>query len=130
MKIERLDHLVLTVKNMKRSCEFYSKIFDVNIEVLPDGRRELKFGNQKINLQQEDKAYGPKSNYGRSWNGNLFFITRTPMKDILRKLAKNTIPIEDGPGMRSGAMGQIHSVYFHDPEKNLIEVSNYETELK
>ncbi|XP_068964359.1 glyoxalase domain-containing protein 5 [Petaurus breviceps papuanus] len=38
------------------------------------------------------------------------------------------IPIEEGPVTRTGVRGPIESVYFRDPDKNLIEVSKYITE--
>ena len=125
MKMEYVDHLVLTVREMKKTSDFYNKILGMEVTVLPDERRELKFGRQKINLQEDGKPYGPASNYGRFWNGNLCFITKTPMEEILKILTDNNIVIEDGPGTRIGATGKIYSVYFRDPEQNLIEVSNH-----
>ena len=40
--------------------------------------------------------------------------------------SENGVPIELGPVKRTGAAGPILSVYFRDPDGNLIEVSRYE----
>lgn len=40
-------------------------------------------------------------------------------------LQKEGVAVEQGPVARTGATGSIWSVYFRDPDGNLIEVSNY-----
>ena len=126
LAIECIDHLVLTVRDMQRTSAFYQNVLGMSVQLLPDGRVELKFGRYKINLQQEGRSYGPKSNFGRFWNGNLCFITKNSMDEILEVLHHRAVPIEDGPGYRIGATGRIHSVYVLDPEKNLVEISTYQ----
>ena len=52
MQIERLDHLVLTVADIARTCEFYSRVLGMEVTTFGEGRTALKFGQQKINLHQ------------------------------------------------------------------------------
>ena len=58
IKIETLDHLVLTVADIERSCEFYASILGMEIITFAGGRKALKFGKQKINLHQ--KPFSPQ----------------------------------------------------------------------
>jgi catechol 2,3-dioxygenase-like lactoylglutathione lyase family enzyme len=44
---------------------------------------------------------------------------------VTGELATHDVPVEEGPVERTGATGTIRSVYFRDPDRNLIEVSNY-----
>ena len=48
MRINNLDHLVLTVKNITRTCEFYSNILGMEEITFKETRKALKFGNQKL----------------------------------------------------------------------------------
>ena len=50
-KINRLDHLVLTVKNIDRTVEFYEKL-GMTKEIFKETRVALKFANKKINLHK------------------------------------------------------------------------------
>lgn len=47
------------------------------------------------------------------------------MDEILAHLQAQQVDVEDGPVQRTGATGPILSVYFRDPDANLIEVSHY-----
>lgn len=53
------------------------------------------------------------------------FIASVPLEQVIESLKKHKITIIEGPVMKTGAMGQIRSVYFRDPDLNLVEVSEY-----
>lgn len=125
MKIERLDHLVLTVKNIDVTCEFYQTVLGMEIIEFGEGRKALRFGNQKINLHQEGKEFEPKAYSPVPGSADLCFITNEHLHDVMDHLNKNKIPILEGPIKRTGALGQLESIYFRDPDKNLLEVSNF-----
>ncbi|OWV69818.1 glyoxalase [Rhizobium sp. N122] len=124
IRIDRLDHLVLTVAEIAASCDFYSRILGMSVETFADGRKALKFGRQKINLHQAGHEFEPKARHATPGSGDLCFIAETPLADVIAHLQTGGIVIEGGPVERTGATGRLRSVYFRDPDGNLIEVSN------
>lgn len=125
MQIDRLDHLVLTVANIDRTCDFYQRALGMEVVTFQGNRKALKFGQQKINLHQAGQEFEPKALAPTPGSGDLCLITSTPMPEVLAHLQKNGVSIEIEPSERTGATGKIFSVYFRDPDQNLIEVSNY-----
>ncbi|GMA60374.1 ring-cleaving dioxygenase [Alicyclobacillus fastidiosus] len=125
MVVERLDHLVLTVRDLDTTCEFYSSVLGMSIYTFGNGRKALRFGIQKINLHEAGHEYEPKANKPTPGSADICFITRTPIDVVVEHLKQLGVAIEEGPIQRAGAVGAIMSVYFRDPDFNLIEVSNY-----
>jgi catechol 2,3-dioxygenase-like lactoylglutathione lyase family enzyme len=125
IKIDLLDHLVLTVKSVEASCDFYSRVLGMEVITFGAGRKALAFGNQKINLHEQGKEFEPKAAHPTPGSADLCFITNTPLDTVVAHLRTCGIAIIEGPVHRSGATGSIRSVYFRDPDQNLIEVSNY-----
>jgi catechol 2,3-dioxygenase-like lactoylglutathione lyase family enzyme len=122
--LNRLDHLVLTVANIEQSCEFYSRVLGMKIEIFGQGRKGLSFGNQKINLHEHGREFDPKARNPRPGSADLCFISETPLDEVLEHLKFCGVPVELGPVERSGAAGTIRSVYLRDPDLNLIEIAN------
>jgi len=125
MKIERLDHLVLTVKDIAITVQFYISVLGMEKEEFGAGRLALKYGNQKINLHQVGKEFEPKAENPTSGSADLCFITEVPLNKAMDHVRSNGVEIIEGPVARTGATGPINSFYFRDPDMNLIEVSNY-----
>ena len=125
MKIDRLDHLVLTVKNIATTCEFYARVLGMEVLTFGENRKALAFGTQKINLHESGKEFVPKAQYPTPGSADLCFITSTPLVGVMEHLRRCEVEMIEGPVKRTGAMGQIQSVYLRDPDMNLIEVSNY-----
>jgi catechol 2,3-dioxygenase-like lactoylglutathione lyase family enzyme len=126
MKIERLDHLVLTVRSIPASVAFYERVMGMQAVTFGVGRVALAFGQQKINLHELGREFEPKACRPTPGSADLCFITATPLSEVLEHLAACGVPITEGPVARTGALGPITSVYFRDPDENLIEVSAYE----
>ncbi|GMA98705.1 VOC family protein [Pelosinus sp. IPA-1] len=124
--VDRIDHLVLTVVDIEKAIEFYSTVLGMDVVRFGSGRVALSFGNQKINLHQVGKEFEPKAKVPMPGSADLCFITNILLEDVIKHLKANSIGIEDGPVMRTGALGSIKSVYIRDPDKNLIEISNYQ----
>jgi len=124
VKIERIDHFVLTVADPERTCEFYSRVLGLEV-VEKDGRRALRFGRQKINLHPSGKEIEPKAGRPTPGSGDFCLITATPLEEVQRHIEAAGVRIETGPVERSGALGRMTSVYFRDPDGNLVEVSKY-----
>jgi len=125
MQIERLDHLVLTVADIARTCEFYTRVLGMEVATFGEGRTALKFGRQKINLHPADAIPGLVAHRPTPGSGDLCFIATVPLAEVTVHLAECGVPIVAGPGPRAGALGTIQSVYIRDPDQNLIEISNY-----
>jgi catechol 2,3-dioxygenase-like lactoylglutathione lyase family enzyme len=126
LKVARLDHLVLTVKSVETTCNFYSRILGMKVSRFGEGRVSISFGQQKINLHQLGKEFEPKAHRPTSGSADLCFITETPLDQAQARIESEDVKIIEGHVMRTGAIGQIRSIYFRDPDLNLIEVSNYE----
>ena len=123
--IERLDHLVLTVADIARTVAFYRRVLGMRHEVFGQGRDALVFGQQKFNLHQLGREFEPKAQAPTPGAIDLCLITSWSMTQVSAHLQQQGVAIEEGPVARSGAMGSIESVYFRDPDGNLIEVSRY-----
>jgi catechol 2,3-dioxygenase-like lactoylglutathione lyase family enzyme len=129
--IDRVDHLVLTVADIEATTRFYERALGFEPEFFrgPEGqpRHALKFGRQKINLQDRSTETPTKARVPTFGSGDFCLIAAVPLDQVIAHLAKEGIAIEAGPVARRGAMGPIRSVYFRDPDGNLVEVSEYES---
>ena len=124
MKIDRLDHLVLTVTDLQRTADFYVRVLGMELIRFGNGRTALAFGTQKINLHLYGNEFEPKAQVPLPGSADLCFLTSIPIEDVLSHLGLCGVEVLEGPVMRTGATGPIRSVYFRDPDLNLIEVSN------
>jgi catechol 2,3-dioxygenase-like lactoylglutathione lyase family enzyme len=127
--IDRIDHLVLTVKDMAATCAFYEKVLGMEVVTFAGGRTALSFGANKINLHQQGKEFEPKAHRPTPGSADLCLITKAPIAAVIERLRLSNVPIAHGPTTKIGALGPMTSVYFRDPDLNLIEVSNYEEKL-
>ncbi len=124
MKIDSLDHLVLTVRDIDASIAFYVDVLGMDAVSFGAGRRALAFGRQKINLHPAAAPLKPHAATPMPGSADLCLLTSTPIADVVAHLGRLGVSIEEGPVPRTGATGPILSVYFRDPDGNLIEVSN------
>jgi len=126
---DRLDHLVLTVSDIGESLRFYERALGFERELFrgPQGqpRFALKFGQQKINLQDGSTETPTKAKQPTLGAGDFCVIAAIPLDDVLAHLRVIGIEIEAGPVPRRGALGQMRSIYFRDPDGNLVEVAEY-----
>lgn len=125
VRMDRIDHLVLTVASIDATCSFYSRVLGMEITRFGEGRTALHFGRQKINLHETGKEFEPRAAFATAGSGDLCFISATPMEDVIGHLHECGVEIIEGPVAKTGAMGPIRSIYFRDPDRNLIEVSEY-----
>lgn len=125
MQIDRIDHFVLTVRDIPATCEFYSRVLGMRVESFGEGRIALRFGEQKINLHQAGREFEPKAQVPTPGSADFCLITQTPLAEVIDALRALTVPIVQGPVPKTGAVGPITSVYLRDPDGNLVEISNY-----
>ncbi|XP_071614019.1 glyoxalase domain-containing protein 5 isoform X2 [Heliangelus exortis] len=112
--IQSLDHLVLTVKNIEDTVGFYSKVLGMEVVTF-----------KKFNLHEAGKEFEPKARHPVPGSADFCLITEVPLEQLLDHLQACGVTIEEGPVARTGAVGPITSIYFRDPDENLIEVSRY-----
>ncbi|MBW1605902.1 VOC family protein [Lactobacillus sp. Sy-1] len=124
--IDHVDHFVLTVQDIEKSCQFYHEVLGMEVVEFANGnRRALRFGSMKINLHQTDHEFEPKAAVPTPGSGDFCLITKTAIKDVIATLKQKQIPIIEGPETKHGAMGPIESIYLRDPDNNLVEIANY-----
>ena len=125
VRIDRIDHVVMTVRDIDATCAFYSRVLGMQVVTFADARKALAFGRQKINLHAAGREFEPKAAQPMPGAIDLCLITQTPLAEVIAHLAASGVRIIEGPVAKTGATGPIRSVYFRDPDQNLIEVSNY-----
>ena len=125
MKVDRLDHLVLTVADIERTCAFYAQVLGMDVQTFGEGRTALRFGRQKINLHALGREFEPKAARVTPGSADICFITEVPLPEVMAHLQTLRVPIVEGPVAKTGATGSMLSVYIRDPDDNLVELSNY-----
>ena len=125
MKVNSLDHLVLTVENIETTCQFYRQALGMEVVSFGAGRKALAFGAQKINLQQAGKESTLKAEKPTPGSADLCFVTSLSVPEVIDHLKACGVALLAGPVERQGARGPMLSVYFRDPDMNLVEVSTY-----
>lgn len=123
--IDRLDHLVLTCHSIEKCMDFYTRVLGMEVTMFKNNRRALIFGNQKINIHEYGKEFEPKAHLPVPGSLDLCFIVSKSIPEILSHLTEQNVQVLEGPIERTGARGNIISVYIRDPDLNLIELSVY-----
>lgn len=124
MRVDRLDHLVLTVVDVGAAIRFYTEVLGMEEVTFGSGRKAVGFGRSKINLHQAGREFEPKARRPTSGSADLCLIVDDPIDAVMRELRKAGVVVEEGPVRRTGATGALVSCYLRDPDGNLIELSN------
>jgi catechol 2,3-dioxygenase-like lactoylglutathione lyase family enzyme len=120
-----IDHIVLTVASIENTLRFYCDSLGMQAVTFGNGRKAIVCGTQKINLHEVGKEFEPKAAKSTTGSADICLITDTPLKQVIALLNSKSIAIIEGPVERTGAKGKILSIYFRDPDQNLIEISTY-----
>jgi len=126
MEIDRIDHVVMTVRDVDATCAFYVRVLGMRVVTFAGGRKALAFGRQKINLHLAGREFEPKAAHPTPGSVDLCLIARGTLDDVEAQLRACGVAIVEGPVAKAGAIGPIRSVYFRDLDANLIEVSTYD----
>jgi catechol 2,3-dioxygenase-like lactoylglutathione lyase family enzyme len=122
--IKSLDHLVLTVASIERTAAFYSRVLGMEVRTFGQGRVALHFGRQKINLHELGHVLDPNVRHATPGSADVCLLTDASIHEVLEHLRACGVPVILGPVSRTGAVHTITSVYFYDPDENLIEVAH------
>ncbi len=127
IRIASLDHIVLTVADIDRTTDFYARVLGMTSDRFMSGgveRHALVFGSQKFNLHQSGRVVDPNVRHATPGSADVCLLTETPIDDVVAHLRSNGVTIILGPVARTGAVNALTSIYFYDPDENLIEVAN------
>ena len=122
--VDAIDHLGLTVHSIPRSIAFYERVLGMVAKEFKPGRHALHFGRQKINLHEVGNVVDPNVKHATPGSADVCFLTRMPLAEFIAHLQREQVAIVQGPVRATGAQAVLQSVYFYDPDENLIEVSN------
>ncbi len=124
MNIERINHLVLTVKDIDETCNFYKGLFGMEVEEFSARKKMLKFGGQLLTLHQKRRGFEAEGQSPVPGPIDICFTITDTVEQVNAELENKKIAVE-GMVERRGAAGKVTSIYFRDPDQNLIEVSIY-----
>ncbi len=122
--VRAIDHFVLTCADVAATIDFYTRALGMEAETFAAGRRALKFGGQKINLHQKGAEFEPKARVAAAGSGDFCLLSDVPVAEVAAHLAAEGVEVIEGPVARTGATGPLISIYFRDPDGNLVEVAN------
>ena len=122
MKIKNIDHIVIPVSDIDKSLHFYTEVLGMEADT-SNQRFAVKFGNQKINLHVGKAQFLPAAKHPAFGSADICLLTEGNIEEIKVEVESKGIEIEVGIVQRRGAQGAIRSIYFRDPDGNLIEVS-------
>lgn len=120
--ISYIDHIVITVSDVQKSLSFYRRVLKLEEYRAANGHKTLKFGYQKLDLRLAEEKPRNKARVG---SADVCLISNWSIEEITKHLARENVPIIEGPVYEQGAVGLIQSLYIHDPDSNLIELSVY-----
>lgn len=125
MRIDRIDHFVLTCSDVGATCDFYQRVLGMKVVTFGEGRKALQFGRQKINLHQRGQEIEPNASVATAGSADFCLISALPLDVALAHVRAAGVSIELEPSPRTGATGPIRSFYIRDPDGNLVEISTY-----
>ena len=113
------------MEDLEATIEFYTEVMGMSVRAFERGRLALRFGSQKINLHEAGREFQPHARRPLPGSADLCFVTEATAEEWLEHLAASGVEVVEGPVPRLGALGPMTSVYFRDPDGNLIEVASY-----
>ena len=121
--IKSMDHVVLTTRDAEKCIDFYTRVLGMQLETFGQGRRALRFGEQKINIHDQGTVTDNYAAHPTPGSLDLCFLADRPLDAVIARLRETGVPIELGPVARTGARFALRSVYVRDPDRNLIEIA-------
>lgn len=124
MRVTSIDHVVLTVKDIGKTVSFYTGVLGMQARTFADGRTALHFGAQKLNLHPANRVLDPNVKHATPGSADICFLVDQPVEEWMQHLARQGVRVILGPVQRTGARGQLRSIYLYDPDENLVELAN------
>lgn len=125
MKIQAIDHLVLTTDKLQECLHFYGEVLGMKI-TYENNRYAMCFGDQKINIHTRKGEFQPAAANPSYGSLDICFVVNDNIENIKKYIEEKKYPIEEGIVKRHGAKGDMHSIYLRDQDGNLIELCSYQ----
>lgn len=131
-----MDHIVLNVEDDEKMIAFYTKVLMLEPERLEEySGGTVPFPSVRLNSNTVIDLFPKKmwqNGYGdqqgrKHLNHFCIALTKDTWQELMARLQENLIKIEEGPVSRWGAHGTGTSIYFKDPEENMLEARYYES---
>jgi catechol 2,3-dioxygenase-like lactoylglutathione lyase family enzyme len=117
-----LDHLVITVTDISRAVDFYSRVLGLDVRYRDRDRVDLMLGDMALRLHWTDTDVQPRAATPTPGSLDLCLRSQLPLDQVARHLEALDVEVEQGPVTRQGASGEIVSLYLRDPDGNLLEI--------
>lgn len=127
-KIDRIDHVVINCSDLDATVAWYQRVLGMERQEFAYGEHlhvALKYGRQKFNVRPAGTEHWWSVENDTPGTLDICLITPSPIEEVLSHLRACNVDIARGPVQQTGAMGPMMSVYFYDPDRNLIEVASY-----
>ncbi|WP_136247792.1 VOC family protein [Halomonas borealis] len=118
-----LDHLVITVTDISRAVDFYTRVLGLDVRYRDQERVDLMLGDMALRLHWTTTDIQPRAATPTPGSLDLCLRSLLPLDEVLQHLEALSIEVELGPVSRQGANGAIESLYLRDPDGNLLEIS-------
>jgi catechol 2,3-dioxygenase-like lactoylglutathione lyase family enzyme len=126
MRIVRIDHFVLTVRDLARTIDFYVRVLGMEEVTFGEGRKALRFGEQKLNLHALDRPVDPNVRHATPGSADFCLVVDGDIEAVAEEVKRAGVAVILGPVPRTGALGPMRSIYFYDPDENLVELASYQ----
>lgn len=124
--VRDIDHLVLTVRDVAATVEFYERVLGMrSFTFAQDSRTALSFaaGERKVNLHEVGREHLPNARAAGPGTADLCFLVDEPIDVVAARLQEQGVEVEHGPDRADGARGDLRSVWLRDPDGNLVELA-------
>lgn len=126
LTVDRIDHVVMNCRDVEATVAWYQRVLGMEREEFGKDRHiALKFGRQKFNVRSTGRVDWWSVENDAPGALDLCFITTQSPDSVVAHLKTCGVEIARGPAQQTGALGPMTSVYFYDPDRNLIEVASY-----
>ncbi len=127
--LAELDHIALVVASPDEAVDFYLRALGVSSDAYTstDGRirRAIRIGGIKINFVEEGSRFPPGLHAPVRGAGHFCVMTNVPLSEWAAHLRSEDIRLEAENLPRIGLRGPMTSLFFRDPDRNLVEIARY-----
>lgn len=124
MKIKKIDHFVITTRDMESCIQFYKLLGFVAFH--QGSYIELYAGDFKINVHFLGAELSPRAQNVQTGSADFCFEINEDLDLFKEELIQKGVCIELGVIPRTGVKGNMNSIYLRDPDGNLIEFAHYD----